>query len=310
MRRAARKRCTKRAGVTDMSDAGDAADAMARLMSLFATLPASLPSFLGSLRDIEDARAIFGLVHAGQCCVRDVRLRSAERDAIAPGVGIVYESKLSGIRRWTDGHMWGDSTNPRCFQVYKEAAIVDNGNGKGIKVRCAACTGSARLMPTAGRPMQQVRVGGLRKKIACDPTPGSSLRLVYYYRDRRVHAAIDPCGGQLGALTRVRGAQHAVHAAARDLPEDRCTRAGLACDSSRLCCEHDLDSGTGVDLSDAQASAEHEQFRLLCKNTQPRLALCGTVIGVRRGAAGPTRERRGAAIVTALAGLYRQRDRW
>lgn len=121
---------------------------------------AGVVSFYGYIASETQAAAIFEATRSGQIRLLLRRLGPEEQTAISAGHGFVYDEHLSEIKRWSDGRVWTDSSSRGAFLLYKECLVQEQPDGKRIKVE---------------------KINGLRKKSIADRTPGSSLRLVFYY---------------------------------------------------------------------------------------------------------------------------------
>eukprot|EP00126_Sphaerothecum_destruens_P007068 Sdes_comp19668_c0_seq1m11524 len=116
-----------------------------------------MPYAIGFVCNQKDAQACFQAARESRFPVMTKRLTSDQRRDIKAQQVYVYDEIKSEIHRWTDGKTWCDSYASGDFLVYKEAVQGDN-----------------------GKNLREEKIGGLRKKIIADKTPGSSLRLVCY----------------------------------------------------------------------------------------------------------------------------------
>ncbi|KAL2914915.1 Global transcription regulator sge1 [Polyrhizophydium stewartii] len=209
-------------------------------------------TFNGLVETTHDALVLFGAVRRGVLHCVPARLSDAHKAAIASGSCFVFCERDSGIRRWTDGRLWGPSRILGHFFVYRELDFKLPAPRHEKYVRSSRkvvqLNGKQALVSSKGTYI--VRDGGLIKKTISVTMDGQTYHLVAYYT-------------QLDLVSRRLETPRQVPELACLRPDESAIRLSLAYGGKRRRTEpradEPNDSHDNNDESDAHDSRDHPE---------------------------------------------------
>ncbi|KAJ3270177.1 hypothetical protein HDU76_011196, partial [Blyttiomyces sp. JEL0837] len=117
-------------------------------------------SYRGFIQTTHDALVLFQAVRLGRVAKLPERINEAQKQMIEPGVVIIYGEVESGIKRWTDGKLWGPSRIRGNFLIYHQAVTKISRNQRQKKETAHISIRSERMLETNRVTMSGSKVRG------------------------------------------------------------------------------------------------------------------------------------------------------